>query len=210
MGVLPRLLRSRVRRSQHRRGAVHATKRVAILLLSLGALSAARAELTTGPGLHGAAAALAPLRLAGSGLYRYWGFDVYQASLWVGPGFDAGALAQQRFGLELHYLRAFQGRDIAQRSIDEMRRIGTFSEAQAQRWLQAMQAAFPDVAAGDRLLGVHLPGRGAQFHHNGRPTAEVADPEFAQLFFGIWLSEQTAAPRLRRALLGQTMADRSR
>lgn len=182
------------------------------MVMAALALLLARAETAAAPGpeLHGAAAALAPLRLAGSGRYTYWGFDIYQASLWVAPGFDAGALAQQRYGLELHYLRAFQGRDIAQRSIAEMRRIGSFSEAQAQRWLQAMEAAFPDVAAGDRLLGVHLPGRGAQFYAQGRPTAEVADPAFAQLFFGIWLSQQTAAPQLRLALLGQTVAGRSR
>lgn len=83
-----------------------------------------------------------------------------------------------------------------------MRRIGSFSEAQAQAWLQAMTAAFPDVRAGDRLLGVHLPGRGAQFYYNGRPTRAIDDPEFARLFFGIWLSEQTPAPKLRAALLG--------
>lgn len=84
-----------------------------------------------------------------------------------------------------------------------MRRIGPFSESQAQDWLQAMVVAFPDVRAGDRLLGVHLPGRGAQFYYNGRPTSEIRDPEFARLFFGIWLSEQTPAPKLRAALLGQ-------
>jgi hypothetical protein len=49
---------------------------------------------------------------------------------------------------------------------------------------------------------VHLPGRGAQFYYNGRPTSEIRDPEFARLFFGIWLSEQTPAPKLRAALLG--------
>lgn len=145
---------------------------------------------------------LAQLRAAGSGTYTYWGFEVYQASLWVEPGFEPGAFARQRHALELQYLRSFKGRDIAERSIEEMRRIGPFSEAQAKDWLQAMVAAFPDVRAGDRLLGVHLPGRGAQFYYNGRPTSEVRDPEFARLFFGIWLSEQTPAPKLRAALLG--------
>lgn len=110
--------------------------------------------------------------------------------------------------MDLHYLRNFRGRDIAERSIAEMRRLGSFSEAQAQRWLLAMQAVFPDVAAGDRLTGVHLPGRGAQFYANGEPTGEIADPEFARLFFGIWLSEQTSAPKLRLALLGQSLSTR--
>lgn len=153
---------------------------------------------------------LAQLRPAGSGSYTWWGFDVYQASLWVEPGFEPAALERQRFVLELRYQRGFKARDIAERSLEEMRRIGTFSEAQAQRWLQAMQAAFTDVASGDRLMGVHLPGRGAQFYANGRPTAEVADPEFARLFFGVWLSERTSAPQLRLALLGRTHAASNR
>ncbi len=108
----------------------------------------------------------------------------------------------------MHYRRDFKGRDIAQRSIDEMRRVGPISETQAQAWLQAMAAVFPDVSTGDRLTGVNLPGRGAQFYANGKPTGEIADPEFARLFFGIWLSEQTSAPRLRLALLGQSASTR--
>lgn len=192
MGVLSRLLRSGLRRGQYRRGAVHAAKSLAILLLALAGL---QAQAETAP--------LAQLRAAGSGTYTYWGFDGYRASLWVEPGFEPAAYARQRHALELQYLRNFKGRDIAERSIEEMRRIGPFGESQAQDWLQAMVAAFPDVRAGDRLLGLHLPGRGVQFYYNGRPTSEIRDPEFARLFFGIWLSEQTPAPKLRAALLGQ-------
>ena len=166
------------------------------------------------PAVRGVAAELAQLRLAGTARYSYWGFDIYQATLWVEPGFrssepqtvlfEHGRLLRGigRFALELHYLRSFKGADIARRSIDEMRRVGEFSEAQAQAWLQAMQAAFPDVAAGDRLTGIHRPGQGARFLANGRPTAEVNDPEFARLFFGIWLSDKTPEPQLRQALLG--------
>lgn len=153
-----------------------------------------------------AAPELAQPRQIGRGLYTYWGFEIYQASLWAEPGFDAAALPSQRYALELHYRRGFKGRDIAERSLTEMRRVGSFSESQAQRWRSAMQAVFPDVAAGDRLTGVHLPGRGALFYANGRPAGEIADPEFARLFFGIWLSEQTSAPELRLALLGRTSA----
>ena len=84
-----------------------------------------------------------------------------------------------------------------------MRRVGSFSEAQSQGWLAAMERVFPDVSAGDRLTGVHLPGRGAQFYANGKLRGEIADPEFAFLFFGIWLSDKTSAPKLRLTLLGQ-------
>ena len=40
------------------------------------------------------ASELAQPRLAGSSRFTYWGFDVYQASLWVEPDFDAAAVAR--------------------------------------------------------------------------------------------------------------------
>ena len=36
----------------------------------------------------------------------------------------------------------------------------------------------------------------------GRPTAQIADADYAHRFFGIWLAPQTSAPALRNALLG--------
>ena len=54
---------------------------------------------------------------------------------------------------------------------------------------------------GDRIMGLYQPGSGAVFRFQGRTVGEVADPEFARLFFGIWLSPQTSEPRLREALL---------
>lgn len=177
---------------------------VLVALASLFAWSAPAAAQAALPGA--VVSELVRPQLAGSTRFTFWGFDVYQASLWVEPGFLGREPERHRFALELRYLRSFKGRDIAQRSIEEMRRLGDISEAQAQRWLQAMVAAFPDVAVGDRLLGIHLPGQGARFLSNGRVTAEVADAEFARLFFGIWLSDKTSEPRLRQALLGPSVA----
>lgn len=137
----------------------------------------------------------------GSSLFRYWGFEIYQATLYVGPGFDAERFEQQRFGLELQYRRAFKGRDIAQRSIDEMQAIAPLNAQQTRDWQAAMLDAFPDVQPGDRLLGVHVPGVGARFYFNGQLRATVDDPAFSARFFGIWLSPRTSAPQLRAALI---------
>jgi len=148
-----------------------------------------------------AAAALSGKQTVGSSLFRYWGFEVYQATLQAGPGFDPARFEQQRFALELQYRRAFKGRDIAQRSIDEMQAIAPLSAQQRADWSAAMQRAFPDIQPGDRLLGVHLPGEGARFYFNGQLRATVDDPDFSARFFGIWLSPRTSAPQLRAALI---------
>jgi len=130
-----------------------------------------------------------------------WGFQVYDATLWITEGFRPDRWVQRPFALELSYLRDFDGADIAKRSLDEMRRSAPIPAEQAARWLQAMQATFPDVKKGDRLVGVHAPGSGARFFLNGATVGEVRDAAFAERFFAIWLGAQTSEPAMRDALL---------
>ena len=147
------------------------------------------------------ASALPQSRLVGKGRLTFWGFQVYDARLWVLPGFRPDNLTAQPFALELAYLRGFDNQAVADRSIKEMRRSATISDAQAKIWIDEMLRALPAVKAGDRVMGIHRPGVGAQFLMNGKPTGEIRDAEFARLFFGIWLSPKTSEPKLRAALL---------
>ncbi|MCO4089779.1 MAG: hypothetical protein HEQ17_12920 [Limnohabitans sp.] len=137
----------------------------------------------------------APVRL------RVWGFEVYDARLWTPRGFRHSQAMQHPFALELQYLRKLEGSAIASRSIEEMRRLGSFSEAQAQSWLNALRELFPNVAPGERITGINLPGVGAEFWVNGQRAGLVKDENFARLFFGIWLDERTSEPKMRAQLL---------
>ena len=145
--------------------------------------------------------ALPQHKLLGKSRLTVWGFEVYDASLWVTPGFKADKLAALPFALELAYLRDFTSLDIAKRSIAEMRRLATISAAQADTWTSAMLRVIPNVKKGDRIMGIYKPGAGATFLVNGKPTGEITDGEFARLFFGIWLSPKTSEPTVRSALL---------
>jgi hypothetical protein len=145
--------------------------------------------------------ALPTAQRAGTTRLRVWGFDVYDASLWVAPGFRAETWAQGAFALELRYLRAFDGDDIARRSLDEMARGGSMSRTQETDWMRAMQPVFPDVKKGDRITGVYDPGKGARFFYNGAPHGDVNDAAFAERFFAIWLGQRTSEPAMRAALL---------
>ncbi len=145
-------------------------------------------------------------RLQGEGQLRFFGMAVYRARLWVNEDFDTAQPTHHPLALELIYSRRLTGRLIAERSLTEMRRSGEVSNEQAERWLAAMTEAFPDVQAGDRITGINHPGRTARFQVNGRFKAEIADPVFAQRFFGIWLSPQSSEPALRQQLLGNPPA----
>ena len=175
-------------------------ERLALLVL-IGVLAVGQAQAH--PQLPGS-------RVQGEAALRFLGMRVYNAKLWTLPEFKADQGTEQPLVLELEYLRALHGKAIAERSLQEMQRAGPIAEAQAQRWLAEMQRIFPDVKAGDRISGQHLPGQGARFWHNGRVTGQVDDPAFARLFFGIWLAPTTSEPDMRVALLGQTPGKHTR
>ncbi|KAF0813070.1 hypothetical protein IGB42_02470 [Andreprevotia sp. IGB-42] len=140
-------------------------------------------------------------RLVGQGDFRYFGFRIYTARLWVSEGASADGSAP--YALELTYHRNISRTQFVERSIDEIRRIfgRQVSDAQLARWQGYMQQAFTDVQPGAQLTGVYLPGKGCQFYSRDKQLADIADPEFAHAFFAIWLNEKTRDSDLRRQLL---------
>lgn len=147
----------------------------------------------------GVAEALPGLRQVGAGTFRWFGLKVYDAALWA----RATPLDYtQPFALSLLYARSLKGAAIAQRSIEEMQLLSIGTPEKRRAWGQAMQKLFPDVVEGSTLAGLHLPGQGARFFHDGKPLGEIADADFSRAFFSIWLDPATSAPELRNALLG--------
>ncbi len=140
-------------------------------------------------------------QIIGTGEFRVFGFDVYNARLWSA----ARPLAtDQPFALELIYQRTISRDDLVQASVDEIKRLSgaSVSAGQLADWQAQMQQSFVDVQAGTRITGVYLPGQGARFFVGQQLQHEVKDPQFARAFFDIWLDPRTRNPELRQQLLG--------
>ncbi len=185
-----------VRDPQHAPGALR--RRDCMLALAAVAWPFG-ARANTPPELGGH---LGKVVLSGRKRFTFFGFAVYDASLWVEPGFRAQDYERHGFALDLLYQRDFSNADITRRSIEEMSRLAPLAGERKQTWEGWLRTAFPDVRKGDRITGIHRPAAGAVFLTNGRLTGRIDDPEFARLFFGIWLSPDTSEPALRQALLG--------
>lgn len=182
--------------------ARHALLAGAIGLFSLNSPVLAQTQVSALP--SEVSQLLAQAQLQGRSTLRFFGMEIYEARLWADSGFALGRYGQLPFALELEYRRSLRGHLIAKRSLDEMRAQKEFASGRAVEWESQMQALFPDVKDGDRLVGLHLPGVGARFVYNGRVLGEVRDPLFARLFFGIWLSPETSEPKMRCALAACT------
>lgn len=137
-------------------------------------------------------------RLVGQGRLSVLFWDIYEIRLFTTDGrYDPG----QPLALVLHYLRPVSGRDIAETSIDEIRKQGMTDPVILADWQAQLMHVFPDIARGDELVGTY-DDSGGRFHLNGALIGEISDPELSRRFFDIWLSEATSQPRLRQRLLG--------
>lgn len=137
----------------------------------------------------------------GSGRMTYMVWNVYDATLFA-PNGDWSP--NKPFALTLSYLRSLNGKDIAHRSVEEIRKQGFQDEVKLAAWYSRLKDVFPDVKNGTTLTGVYTPNAHTRFYHNGKEIGTIYDPEFGKYFFGIWLAKTTPAPELRRKLLGRS------
>ncbi len=140
---------------------------------------------------------LNPARLQGSGKLTWWGLHVYDATFYRSANVNS-----PEFALDLHYQKSFSGNSIANRTIDEMRKLGV-PDAQAQGWGKQLATFLPNVESGQNITAIYTPKQGTTFYFEGKPLAQIPGADFSKAFFGIWLDPKTSAPKLREQLLGQ-------
>jgi hypothetical protein len=147
-------------------------------------------------------AELGPAHLYGAGVFKYFGFHVYDAFLWVGPnGFNPENCYAEPFALDIRYARKFKGSAINQTTIDEWERLGISTDQQRHAWLDQLEGIMPDVVPDQHLTGTFSPTTGWKLFSDGKQVAAISDLAFSKAFFAIWLDPHTKAPQLRQHLL---------
>ncbi len=137
-------------------------------------------------------------KVVGKARYTYLFWDIYDATLYAPEG---SWQASQPFALELIYLRDFDGKDIAKRSVAEMRKQGLKDSQQLQEWETLMASIFPDVKPQTRLTGIADNSGSTHFYAGDEAIGEINDPEFTRWFFNIWLGSASSETKIRDQLL---------
>mgnify|MGYP002662663761 CR=1 FL=1 len=126
--------------------------------------------------------ALPQAKLMGTSRLTVWGFQVYDARLWAPASFAAGHYATSPLALELRYLRDFKALDIAERSLQEMRRSQPISNAQAALWKADMLRVIPDVKRAHAFWASTGQGAARTSGSTARPAAKSAMPNLPGCF----------------------------
>jgi hypothetical protein len=136
--------------------------------------------------------------------FSYLLWDIYDATLFIAA--QQGKVAPP-FALRLEYHMDFSGREITNRSIQEIRRQGHFKEMQLAQWHSLLLESIPDITAGQALTGVVSPDLSTRFYHDGVLVGTVTDPDFTIHFFNIWLGRHSSDTSLRRQLTSTTSGE---
>jgi hypothetical protein len=126
-------------------------------------------------------------------------WNVYDATLYAPSG---NYNSKPPYALSLDYNMDIDGKDIAERSLDEIQKQG-YKGNKGQIWLQQMTNIFPNVDENTRLTAICTTNGTTLFYKNTTKIGEVKDKDFCSYFFGIWLAQNTSEPDLRKSLLKQ-------
>jgi hypothetical protein len=168
----------------------------ALALLSFGALDA-EARLPAA-----VAASDFDLQQVGRGELRYFGFSIYDASLWTPGGEFVGFLEGRPVALSLWYKRSFSRDELVDITAQAWRKLGTVPVPQQRQWTAQLGRIWNDVTAGDNMTTIVLPGRATVFYDQRGRVGRIDDPQFGPAFLNIWLDRQSVVGDLRAALLG--------
>jgi hypothetical protein len=149
-------------------------------------------------------------RQVGGGLLTWFGFEIYEASLWTSDGqFSGYEKLQQPTALSLWYRRGFSRERLIEITQSGWSEFNLATPQQQERWSAQLAKIWVDTTKGANMTAVVTPGGETRFYNAQRYLGSVADAAFGPAFLGIWLDARTRGTRLedlRAALLGSSDA----
>ena len=106
------------------------------------------------------------------------------------------------FAITLDYKRKFSSELIVKATMVEMSRLSGREKDEFEPLRPIVDKCFPNVTKGDQITGVSLSEDKAKFYYNGKQSCEVEWAGFREDFFGIWLADESRAPRKSKVLRG--------
>ena len=134
--------------------------------------------------------------LVGQARLRVLFWDVYDSELYTPNG---SWLSRAPYRLEITYLRDISSVQLIEETEKAWKTQGRSHPSQAL-WLEALSDIWPDVSSGDKLTLWVDQKFASVFYFNLKPIGAIADPDFGELFGGIWLAEDSPRPILRNKL----------
>ena len=139
------------------------------------------------------------INLIGDANYSYFFWNIYDAELYSPTKtFDIN-----KFALLIRYNKEIKKEHLVKETIDDMKEQKKLSKIKIDKWTKIFFNIYKTTKLGNRFLAIKIGEDKSFFYFNGKKIYESSNKEFIELFFNIWLRNNSKNPAFTRKLLGK-------
>ena len=137
-------------------------------------------------------------KLVGEVNYSHLFWDLYDAKLFS----ETGDFEENKFALVLKYNTKISRESVVKETINQLKKQKEYTEEELDELRTLLKNTFKDIKVDDTFIGIRE-NNTAYFYFKHEKVLETKDLEFINLFFNIWLREDSQNPAFTKNLLGQ-------
>ena len=137
-------------------------------------------------------------KLVGRATYKFLLLDIYYATLIS----ETGHYPSDKFALILTYNRDFTKKSVVKETVEQLQKQKKYSENELIALKQLLNKTFRTIQKNDQFIAIKLLDKGI-FYFKNEKVLETSDMDFLDLFFNIWLRENSQDPDFTKSLLGK-------
>ncbi len=134
----------------------------------------------------------------GRATYKFLLLDIYYATLIS----ETGHYPSDKFALILRYNRDFSKQSVVKQTVEQLQKQKKYSESELIALKQLLNKTFRTIQKNDQFIAIKLLDKGI-FYFKNEKVLETSDMDFLDLFFNIWLRENSQDPDFTKSLLGK-------
>lgn len=130
--------------------------------------------------------------------YTHLFWDLYDAKLLT----ETGDFDENKFALVLKYNTKISKKSVVKETLNQLKKQKKYTKEELDELTTLLSNTFKDIKVGDTFIGIKE-NNTAYFYFKDEKVLETKDLEFINLFFDIWLREDSQNPAFTKKLLGQ-------
>ena len=130
--------------------------------------------------------------------YTHLFWDLYNAKLLT----ETGDFDESKFALVLKYNTRISKKSVVKETLNQLKKQKKYTKEELDELRTLLSNTFKDIKVGDSFIGIKE-NNTAYFYFKDEKVLETKDLEFINLFFDIWLREDSQNPAFTKKLLGQ-------
>ena len=136
--------------------------------------------------------------LIGKANYSFLIWNVYDAELYS----DKKKFNPNRYAIILKYNRSIAKERLVNETIEDIKIQKQLTSNKINQWTDILDSIYQETQPGKKFIAVRLDLTSSVFYYDNKKIYKSTDKEFNELFFNIWLRENSKNPEFTKNLLG--------